>query len=185
VASHVPIQPTGMTGPLPVQPLPARVSASAAPVPAGGPAPAVVELRPTLHSEPAAPAAPAAPAPATPVAAPAPLVPTPPAAPAPSSPEPTAPAPAVQAPATIGVAAAGPVAPTTEAPTATAVTFRVFARLSNGERIQVGTHGDENAAKAEATALMRFLKADSGDWPFLDGRFVRPEAIVSVDVVAG
>jgi hypothetical protein len=65
------------------------------------------------------------------------------------------------------------------------VTFRVFARLSNGERIEVGTHAGEEPAKAEATALMRFLKADGGDWPFLDGRFVRPEAIVSVDVVAG
>jgi hypothetical protein len=95
------------------------------------------------------------------------------------------PAPATPAPATIGIAAVGPAVPTTEAPAATAVTFRVFARLSNGERIQVGTHGDEPAAKAEATALMRFLKADGGDWPFLDGRFVRPEAIVSVDVVAG
>jgi hypothetical protein len=83
------------------------------------------------------------------------------------------------------VAVVGPAAPTTEAPTQATVTFRVFARLSNGERIEVGTHGDEPSAKAEATALMRFLKADGGDWPFLDGRFVRPEAIVSVDVVAG
>lgn len=162
MASHLPLQPSAMPAPLPVQPLPPRVSATASPAPLGAPTPAVVELRPTPDSEPAA-----APAPAH-------VNPTPPAS-----------APPAPAPATIGVAAVGPVAPTTEAPTKSAVTFRVFARLSNGERIEVGAHGDEPSAKAEATALMRFLKADGGDWPFLDGRFVRPEAIVSVDVVAG
>jgi hypothetical protein len=64
-------------------------------------------------------------------------------------------------------------------------TVRVLARLSNGERIEVGAHEDELAAKAEATALMRFLRETGGDWPFLSGRFVRPDAIVSVDIVAG
>ena len=63
-------------------------------------------------------------------------------------------------------------------------TIRVVARLSNGERIEVGAHAEESAAKAEATALMRFLREAGGDWPFLSGRFVRPEAIVSVDVEA-
>lgn len=96
--------------------------------------------------------------------------------------EPAAPAPA---PTAIGVAAPGPATPATQAPTAPSLTFRVFARLSNGERIEVGVHGEEAAAKGEATALMRFLKEDGGDWPFLAGRFVRPEAIVSVDVVSG
>ena len=68
---------------------------------------------------------------------------------------------------------------------ARATTVRVLARLSNGERIEVGVHDDESAAKAEATALMRFLREAGGDWPFLNGRFVRPDAIVSVDIVAG
>ena len=83
---------------------------------------------------------------------------------------------------TVGFAGAGPATPATEVPSQTGVTFLVFARLSNGERIEIGTHGDESAAKAEATALMRFLRETGSDWPFLDGRFVRPEAIVSVDV---
>jgi hypothetical protein len=95
------------------------------------------------------------------------------------------PAPSAPAPAVIGVAAPEPAMPATEAPTAPSLTFRVFARLSNGERIEVGAHGEEAAAKGEATALMRFLKEDGGDWPFLAARFVRPEAIVSVDVVGG
>jgi hypothetical protein len=156
VASHVSIQPVGLPTPLPVQPLPpVRAGVPSASASAGASSPAVVELRPTPESN-SGPA---------PVPAPAP-----------------APAPA---PTAVGVAAPGPEAPTTEAPTATGVTFRVFARLSHGERIEVGAHGDEAAAKGEAGALMRFLKEDGSDWPFLDGRFVRPEAIVSVDVVAG
>jgi hypothetical protein len=65
----------------------------------------------------------------------------------------------------------------------TATTVRVLARLSNGERIEVGAHPDEDGAKAEATALMRFLREPGSDWPFLNGRFVRPEAIVSIDIV--
>jgi hypothetical protein len=70
-------------------------------------------------------------------------------------------------------------------PAAAATTVRVLVRLSNGERIEVGAHDDEGAAKAEATALMRFLREAGADWPFLNGRFVRPDAIVSVDIVAG
>jgi hypothetical protein len=66
-----------------------------------------------------------------------------------------------------------------------ATTVRVLARLSNGERIEVGAHPDQDGAKAEATALMRFLRETGSDWPFLNGRFVRPEAIVSIDIVGG
>ena len=62
--------------------------------------------------------------------------------------------------------------------------IRVVARLASGEQIEVGAHAAEAAAKAEATALMRFLREAGGDWPFLSGRFVRPEAIVSVDILA-
>ena len=85
---------------------------------------------------------------------------------------------------TVGFAGGVPDTASIDAPIQPAVTFRVFARLSNGERIEIGTHGEETAAKAEATALMRYLRETGSDWPFLDGRFVRPEAIVSVDVTA-
>jgi hypothetical protein len=89
------------------------------------------------------------------------------------------------APAPLPLPALGVVAgPHAEAPSPAPV-VRVLARLSNGERIEVGAHDGEDAARAEATALMRFLREAGGDWPFLNGRFVRPEAIVSVDIVAG
>ena len=60
----------------------------------------------------------------------------------------------------------------------------VGVRLTTGERIEVATHEDEAAARTEATALMRYLRDGRGDWPFLAGRFVRPETIVSIDVDA-
>lgn len=59
---------------------------------------------------------------------------------------------------------------------------RVVVRLTTGELIEVAEHEDEAAARAEATALMRYLRDGRGDWPFLAGRFVRPETIVSIDV---
>jgi hypothetical protein len=61
---------------------------------------------------------------------------------------------------------------------------RVGVRLTTGELIEVAAHEDETAARAEATALMRYLRDGRGDWPFLAGRFVRPETIVSIDVDA-
>jgi hypothetical protein len=61
---------------------------------------------------------------------------------------------------------------------------RVGVRLTTGELIEVASHEDEAAARAEATALMRYLRDGRGDWPFLAGRFVRPETIVSIDVDA-
>jgi hypothetical protein len=59
---------------------------------------------------------------------------------------------------------------------------RVAVRLTTGELIEVAEHEDDAAARAEATALMRYLRDGRGDWPFLAGRYVRPETIVSIDV---
>jgi hypothetical protein len=45
----------------------------------------------------------------------------------------------------------------------------------------VGRFDDFEAAKERARALMSELQ-QSTEWPFLSGRYVRPEAIVSLDV---
>jgi hypothetical protein len=58
---------------------------------------------------------------------------------------------------------------------------RVLVRLENGERIEVGAFDGFEAAKDRARALMAELQQSAG-WPFLSGRYVRPEAIVSIDV---
>ena len=73
-------------------------------------------------------------------------------------------------------------APAAFAPPAAVPLHRVGVRLTTGELIDVASHEDEAAARAEATALMRYLRDGRGDWPFLAGRFVRPETIVSIDV---
>lgn len=61
---------------------------------------------------------------------------------------------------------------------------RVRVRLSTGERVEVAAHQDELGARREATALMRYLRDGRGDWPFIGGAFVRPESIVSIDVLS-
>ena len=60
--------------------------------------------------------------------------------------------------------------------------YRISLTLDTGDRLEVTTHDDEGSARAEATDLMRYLRDGRGDWPFVGGRFVRPERIVSIDV---
>jgi hypothetical protein len=67
-------------------------------------------------------------------------------------------------------------------PPAPVAVFRVQARLSTGDRVEVATHEDELGARREATALMRYLRDGRGDWPFIGGAFVRPETILSIAV---
>jgi hypothetical protein len=62
-------------------------------------------------------------------------------------------------------------------------TFALSIRLTNGERVEVGAYGDLEAAKAAAKALTaQVAAADLGDWPFVSGRFLKPDTIVSVDI---
>ena len=139
-----------------------------------------------LQGPPSMPAAPApAPAPVAAVeVAPEPVAaaPTPASAPAPAPAPPPAPAPApvAAAPEPPTPAAEAP-APGPAAPAARNVAARVLVRLENGERIDVGHFDDYEAAKARARELMAELR-QSAEWPFLSGRYVRPDAIVSVDI---
>lgn len=57
----------------------------------------------------------------------------------------------------------------------------VFVRLTNGERVAAGAYESEVGAETRAKELMRALDGDA-DWPQLDGRFIRPDAVVSIDV---
>jgi hypothetical protein len=119
-----------------------------------------------------------------PAPAPEPVAPAPVAAPAPApAPEPPAPAAAVTVaaePEPEAAPAPAPVAPETPMPRG-GVGARVLVRLENGERIEVGAFDGFEAAKERARGLMAELR-QSADWPFLSGRYVRPEAIVSIDV---
>jgi hypothetical protein len=63
--------------------------------------------------------------------------------------------------------------------------FRVSIRLTSGERMTVAECEDLGEAKGYAKALTKQLGAtDSEDWPFVNGRFLKPDTIVSVDVEA-
>jgi hypothetical protein len=57
----------------------------------------------------------------------------------------------------------------------------VFVRLTSGERIAAGGFDGQEAAEARAKELMDALDAN-GEWPQLEGRYVRPDAVVSIDV---
>jgi hypothetical protein len=61
--------------------------------------------------------------------------------------------------------------------------YRVSIRLTSGERMTVAECEDTGEAKGYAKALTKQLgSTDSDDWPFVNGRFLKPDTIVSVDV---
>ena len=65
-------------------------------------------------------------------------------------------------------------------------TLRVSLRLLGGEQLELAAYPDRDEAVAAARELMtRFSKADSaGEWPELDGRFIRPGSVASIDVLS-
>lgn len=149
--------------PVPAEPEVAQVEPVPAPEPVAAPEPVsspepVSVPEPVQSSEPPAPAAP----PPTPIPLPEPVAP---------------PAPAPYPP-----AASAPTAPETPTPSAGAL-HEVTIRLANGERVEAGTFQDLAAAKECAKALMaQVAAAGQGEWPFVSGRFLKPDTIVSVDI---
>ncbi|MEO5574741.1 MAG: hypothetical protein ABIR95_00830 [Gaiellaceae bacterium] len=67
-----------------------------------------------------------------------------------------------------------------------AETRRVVIRLFGGERLELADYDGRDAAVAAARALMtRFSTAETtGEWPELEGRFIRPGAVASIDVLS-
>ena len=61
--------------------------------------------------------------------------------------------------------------------------YRVVGRLVNGDEIEIASVDDEAHAQRIARDAMRAAANPTGDWPVLNGRYVRPDAIVSVQVV--
>jgi hypothetical protein len=61
------------------------------------------------------------------------------------------------------------------------LSVEVMLRLTNGERMPMASFEDKDAAKLFALELSRQL-ATTADWPFHGGRFIRPEAVVSIDL---
>jgi Type II secretion system (T2SS), protein E, N-terminal domain len=189
---------------LPAEPAPAPAPHTDAEPPVSAPAQApeptaavepVVEPEPVVAPEPplrVEPVQAPAPPPAVPVSAPVdsaetipfpqpePAPPAPPYPPAAEAPAPPFQVPAEPAPADpAAVEAPEPVAADTPGGPA----WRLTIRLTNGERVEAGDYADQEAAKQEAKAVMaQVADADSGEWPFVNGRFLKPDTIVSVDI---
>lgn len=74
----------------------------------------------------------------------------------------------------------------TAAPAAAAATRRIVIRLLGGEQLELASYAERDEAVAAAHELMtQFSSAEStGEWPELDGRFIRPGAVASIDVLA-
>ena len=68
---------------------------------------------------------------------------------------------------------------------AVAETRRLVVRLLGGEEVALGSFDDREQAVSAARALVeRFGAAEaSGEWPEVDGRFLRPGAVASIDVL--
>ena len=69
---------------------------------------------------------------------------------------------------------------------ASADTRRLVLRLLGGEEIELATfEGREEAMQSAAEIVAQLAAAETGgDWPEIDGRFIRPGSIASVDVLS-
>jgi hypothetical protein len=61
----------------------------------------------------------------------------------------------------------------------------VVVRLVDGDRVLAASVPDSAEAQRVAEELLdNFARTDTA-WPLVDGRYVRPEAVVSIDLVEG
>lgn len=69
---------------------------------------------------------------------------------------------------------------------APAETRRLVLRLLGGEQLELGRYDDRDQAVAAARELMSaFSTAEAaGEWAELEGRFVRPASVTSIDVLS-
>jgi hypothetical protein len=85
-----------------------------------------------------------------------------------------------------GEVSEGPTAATEPAPELThehAAQYELVLRLSDGDRVPIGTFARiEEAQEKAAEIVKQFTDAKDGSWPFISGRFLRPETIVSIDM---
>ena len=60
---------------------------------------------------------------------------------------------------------------------------RVVIRLDDGEVIQLGTAPNRDSALALARTVIAEIEDPGGEWPLVGDRILKPEAIVSVDIL--
>jgi hypothetical protein len=114
----------------------------------------------------------------------------PPPAPAPAPASAAVEEPAVELPVAESLEVPAPVPPAVEEPVFElpavaphAGAFRVVVRLSDGDGVEVGEFRDFGTAMQGAQEVIDQFSHSNGTWPFYAGRFIRPDLIISVDVV--
>ncbi len=60
---------------------------------------------------------------------------------------------------------------------------RIVIRLTDGDLVQAGTAPNLDGAMALARSLVAEIDSPIGDWPRIGDRMLRPNAVVSVDVL--
>ncbi len=61
--------------------------------------------------------------------------------------------------------------------------FELVLRLVDGDRVPIGSFTSVDEAQVKAAEVVKqFAEIEEGSWPFVGGRFLRPETIVSIDV---
>jgi hypothetical protein len=68
-------------------------------------------------------------------------------------------------------------------PTNAGEAVHVVVRLVDGDRVFAGSYPDSGEAHRAAEELLaRFAQTDTV-WPLVEGRYLRPDAVVSIDLV--
>jgi len=60
---------------------------------------------------------------------------------------------------------------------------QVVVRMNDGEVLQVGTAPNRDSALVLARTVIAEIEEPRGEWPLVGGRTLRPDTIVSVDVL--
>jgi hypothetical protein len=90
---------------------------------------------------------------------------------------------AAPAPATMPAPGAAAVPTPGEQPADAEKSVGVFLNLTDGQRVWVGRFASEADAERRAQEVIQaFVRPEPGVWPRFGGRFVRPEAVVSVEL---
>ena len=60
---------------------------------------------------------------------------------------------------------------------------RVVARLTDGAIVQIGTAPNRDSALVLARTVIAEIEEPRGEWPLVGDRMLKPESIVSIDVI--